>query len=204
MPTVVITAVSRGLGRAMSMGFAEAGCTVIGCSRSAAELAELQTAVGKPHRFDVVDVAVDTDVADWSQEILSLYPAPDILVNNAAVINANASLWEISAEQFDRLTTVNINGTANAIRHFVPAMIDQRSGVIVNFSSGWGRSVSAQVAPYCASKWAVEGLTQALAEELPAGMAAVPLNPGVINTRMLQSCFGSGAEIYASASEWAK
>ena len=204
MTTVVITGVSRGLGRAMSMGFAQAGCTVIGCSRSAAELGELRGALGELHRFDVVDVASDAAVADWSRDILSRYAAPDILVNNAAVINANASLWDIPAEQFDRLTAVNINGTANVIRHFVPSMIDQRSGVIVNFSSGWGRSVSAQVAPYCGSKWAVEGLTQALAEELPAGMAAVPLNPGVINTKMLQSCFGSTAELYASAAEWAK
>ncbi|MDG2128784.1 MAG: SDR family NAD(P)-dependent oxidoreductase [Fuerstiella sp.] len=204
MTTVVITGVSRGLGRAMSMGFAEAGCTVVGCSRSMAELVDLRNALGEPHRFDVVDVVSDAAVAAWSQEVLSLYGAPDFLVNNAAVINHNASLWEIPAEQFDGLTAVNINGTANTIRHYLPAMIEQRSGVIVNFSSGWGRAVSAQVAPYCASKWAIEGLTRALAEELPAGMATVPLNPGVINTDMLQSCFGSGAEFYTSAAEWAK
>lgn len=204
MTTVVITGVSQGLGQAMSEGFAQAGCTVIGCSRSPALVTELDSVPGEPHRFDVVDVASDAAVANWSREILSRYAPPDFLINNAAVINANASLWEIPAEQFDRLTAININGTANVIRHFVPAMIDQRSGMIVNFSSGWGRSVSAQVAPYCASKWAVEGLTQALAEELPAGMAAVPLNPGVINTKMLQSCFGSGADLYASAADWAK
>jgi NAD(P)-dependent dehydrogenase (short-subunit alcohol dehydrogenase family) len=83
-------------------------------------------------------------------------------------------------------------------------MVKRRRGVIVNFSSGWGRSVSAQVAPYCASKWAIEGLTQALAEELPSGMCAVPLNPGVINTDMLRSCFGSGAAYYPEADEWAE
>jgi NAD(P)-dependent dehydrogenase (short-subunit alcohol dehydrogenase family) len=75
-------------------------------------------------------------------------------------------------------------------------MIRRGSGVIVNFSSGWGRSVSAEVAPYCASKWAVERLTRALAEELPSGLAAVPLNPGIINTEMLQSCFGADAQNY--------
>jgi NAD(P)-dependent dehydrogenase (short-subunit alcohol dehydrogenase family) len=76
--------------------------------------------------------------------------------------------------------------------------------VIVNFSSGWGRSTGAEVAPYCATKWAIEGLTQALAQELPAGMAAIPLNPGIINTDMLQSCFGSSAAVYPTAREWAK
>jgi NAD(P)-dependent dehydrogenase (short-subunit alcohol dehydrogenase family) len=73
----------------------------------------------------------------------------------------------------------------------------------VNFSSGWGRSTDAEVAPYCASKWAIEGLTLALAQELPPQMAAVPLNPGIINTRMLQSCFGESAASYKTASAWA-
>ena len=81
---------------------------------------------------------------------------------------------------------VNIKGVANVLRHFVPAMIERGRGVIVNFSSGWGAPSSAEVAPYCATKWAIEGLTRALAEELP-GMAAVPLNPGIIDTDMLRT-----------------
>jgi NAD(P)-dependent dehydrogenase (short-subunit alcohol dehydrogenase family) len=83
-------------------------------------------------------------------------------------------------------------------------MVERSTGVIVNLSSGWGRSASADVAPYCASKWAIEGLTRALADDLPSGMAAVPLNPGVINTEMLQSCFGSAADSYPSPGEWAE
>jgi NAD(P)-dependent dehydrogenase (short-subunit alcohol dehydrogenase family) len=76
--------------------------------------------------------------------------------------------------------------------------------VIVNFSSGWGRSTSPEVAPYCATKYAIEGLTLALAQELPAGMAAVPLNPGIINTDMLQLCFAGQADSYPTAERWAK
>ena len=83
-------------------------------------------------------------------------------------------------------------------------MLKRRSGVIVNFSSGWGRSTAAEVAPYCATKWAIEGLTQALAQELPPGMAAVPLNPGIINTDMLRSCFDGSATNYPGPDEWAK
>ena len=83
-------------------------------------------------------------------------------------------------------------------------MIERGSGTIVNLSSGWGRSVSPEVAPYCATKWAIEGLTKALAAELPAGLAAVPLNPGVIDTDMLQKCFGGGAASYPKPEEWAK
>jgi NAD(P)-dependent dehydrogenase (short-subunit alcohol dehydrogenase family) len=76
--------------------------------------------------------------------------------------------------------------------------------VIVNFSSGWGRAASPQVAPYCATKWGVEGLTRALAAELPYGMAAIPLNPGIIHTQMLESCFGSRASAYPRPESWAK
>ena len=81
-------------------------------------------------------------------------------------------------------------------------MIERRSGIIVNFSSGWGRSTSPQVAPYCASKWAIEGLTQALAQELPDGMAAIPLNPGIIHTDMLEICFGEQSAHYTSLKDW--
>jgi hypothetical protein len=83
-------------------------------------------------------------------------------------------------------------------------MIARSHGVIVNFSSGWGRSTSPEVAPYCATKWAIEGLTRALAQELPRGMAAVPLNPGIIDTDMLRACFGSAASGYPDPKEWAE
>jgi NAD(P)-dependent dehydrogenase (short-subunit alcohol dehydrogenase family) len=99
---------------------------------------------------------------------------------------------------------VNVKGIVNVVRYFLPEMIKHQRGVIVNFSSGWGRSTDAEVAPYCASKWAIEGLTQALAQELPAGLAAVALNPGIINTDMLRSCFGGSASGYPSPEEWAK
>ena len=131
--------------------------------------------------------------------------APDLLLNNAGVINANAPLWQVPAEEFARVIEVNLAGVANMIRHFVPAMIEsEREGVVVNFSSGWGRSTSPEVAPYCATKWGVEGLTSALAQELPQGMAAVALNPGIIDTDMLRSCFGSDASSYSNPQAWAE
>jgi NAD(P)-dependent dehydrogenase (short-subunit alcohol dehydrogenase family) len=102
------------------------------------------------------------------------------------------------------LVDVNICGVANIIRHFVPTMVARNSGVIVNFSSGWGRSASPEVAPYCATKWAIEGLSQALAQELPDGMAAVAFNPGIIDTDMLRTAWGEGAGSYPKAEEWAQ
>jgi NAD(P)-dependent dehydrogenase (short-subunit alcohol dehydrogenase family) len=113
-------------------------------------------------------------------------------------------LWEVEPEEFSRVIDVNIKGVFHVIRAFGPSMIRKGTGVIVNFSSGWGRSTSPEVAPYCATKFAIEGLTQSLAQELPSGLAAVPLNPGVIDTEMLRSCFGEGAASYPKPAEWAK
>jgi len=204
MKVIVITGATRGLGRAMVDRFVEEGHTVLGCGRSAEAIQALGKVHAEPHTFHTVDVRDDAQVARWAREVIERFGPPDLLLNNAALVNPNAPLWEVTAEEFDRVTDVNIKGVANVIRHFVPPMIERASGVIVNFSSGWGRSTSPEVAPYCATKWAIEGLTQALAQELPRGMAAIPLNPGIINTEMLQSCFGESALSYPDADTWSR
>lgn len=202
--SIVVTGVTRGLGRAMAIKFAGLGHTVIGCGRSRAAIDTLRTELGAPHRFDALDVTQDADVATWAESVIKDFGPPDLLLNNAALINEVAPLWQISAQDFDALIDVNIKGVTNVIRHFVPFMIERQSGVIVNFSSGWGRSTDAGVAPYCASKWAIEGLTRSLAQELPKTMAAIPLNPGIIDTDMLKLCFGDEAQHYPSAERWSE
>jgi len=201
---VLITGVSRGLGRAMVGGFASAGWRVSGCARSGDAVAELSDEFGAPHFFDCCDVSDARQVADFARRVMERAAAPDLLLNNAAVVNRNAPLWEVQEEEFSRVVDVNVKGIHHVLRAVLPAMVERGSGVIVNFSSGWGRSTSPEVAPYCATKWAVEGLTFALAQELPAGLAAVALNPGIIDTDMLRSCFGEGAASYPNPGKWAK
>ena len=201
---IVITGVTRGLGRALVPEFIQAGHTVIGCGRNGSEIFDLRTTYGAPHDFSVVDVALDSKVALWAAKVLENESPPDLLINNAALMNRPSPLWEQDDREFTKLVDVNIRGVMNVIRHFVPAMVARKKGVIVNLSSGWGRSVSPEVAPYCASKWAIEGLTKALAEELPSGMAAIPLNPGVIDTDMLRVAWSDGAGSYPKAGAWAK
>ncbi len=201
---IVLTGVSRGLGRAMAELFIEQGHEVCGCARSGACVAELAAAYPAPSTFDVVDVASDAEVEDWAARVLDLGDPPDLLINNAALMNRTAPLWQVPADEFSQLIDVNIKGTANVIRHFLPPMIARGRGIVVNISSGWGRSTAPDVAPYCTSKWAVEGLTQSLAQELPPGMAAIPLNPGIIDTEMLRTCFGESASSYPDARTWAR
>jgi NAD(P)-dependent dehydrogenase (short-subunit alcohol dehydrogenase family) len=201
---IVITGATKGLGRALAEGFAAGGHTVVGCGRSANEIASLQRKPGAPHVFDVIDVTREDQVKEWAERTLAAHGAPDLLVNNAAAINRNAPLWEVPAAEFNQVIDVNLKGVANVLRHFVPAMIGRGRGVIVNLSSGWGRVTAPQVAPYCATKWGIEGLTRALAQELPPGLAAVPLNPGIVDTDMLRSCFGKKAANYFGPEEWAR
>jgi NAD(P)-dependent dehydrogenase (short-subunit alcohol dehydrogenase family) len=201
---IVITGVTRGLGRALAEWFIANGHTVAGCGRSGPAIFDFRFTHSEPHSFDAVDVTLPVKVALWSERVLGSMGPPDVLINNAGLINKPAPLWKVSADEMGKVVSVNILGVANVIRAFVPAMVERGSGVIVNLSSGWGRSASAEVAPYCATKWAIEGLTKALAEELPKGMAAVPLSPGVIDTDMLRTCFPDTASSYPKADEWAK
>ena len=173
-------------------------------ARNKDAVAELAKRFGAPHRFMSVDVAHEDQVERWAGDVLGTVGTPDILINNAALMNRPAPLWEIPPTEFASLMDVNVTGVYYVLRHFLPAMVKRGTGVIVNFSSGWGRSTSPEVAPYCTTKWAVEGMTRALAQELPDGMAAVPLNPGVINTDMLQVAWGADANSYPTPEKWAK
>jgi NAD(P)-dependent dehydrogenase (short-subunit alcohol dehydrogenase family) len=201
---IVVTGATRGLGRALVPRFAVGGHTVIGCGRSRGHVTELRHAFPAPHDFAALDVRDAAAVKGWADEMIARHGPPDLLVNNAALMNNPAPLWEMPTDEFGDVIDVNIKGVFHVIRAFVPAMVARGSGVIVNLSSGWGRSTSPEVAPYCATKYAVEGLTLALAQELPRGMAAVPLNPGVIDTDMLRQAWSDGASSYPKADEWVK
>ena len=199
---VVITGVTRGLGRALVDRFVESDCIVCGCGRTSDAVEQLRQAYGSPHRFDVIDVTRADEVSAWALALAGAQLVPDLLINNAALINPSAPLWELAPDDFDRVVDVNLKGVYRVIRSFVPRMIERGRGVIVNVSSGWGRTTAPHVAPYCATKWAVEGLSRSLSHELPQGLASVAVNPGMIDTDMLRCCFGDGAAGYPTAEVW--
>ncbi len=125
---IVITGVTRGLGRALFDRFDEAGHTVAGCGRGAAMVEELSRRNATRHSFAVVDTGDDAAVRHWAGTVIDRHGPPDLLLNNAAVINRNAPLHEISAAEFDELFRVNVSGVANVLRHFLPAMIARKQG----------------------------------------------------------------------------
>ena len=200
---VCISGCSRGLGRALAVEFSARGWHVAGAARSSEALDQLKQSLGTDHYLQTVDVTNPAQVDLFSSEVIEKIGCPDLLVNNAGIINGNAKIVDVSPEEFSHVLSTNLGGIHNMIRSFLPAMEGNGKGVIVNFSSYWGKSAAPEVGPYCASKWGVEGLTQSLAQEIPPGLSAVALNPGIINTDMLRSCFGEQAASYETPDTWA-
>lgn len=201
---IVLTGATRGLGRALVAAFSVGGHTVVGCGRGDGHVRALRTAFPAPHHFTRVDVTAAAAVSAWADDAIAKYGPPDLLINNAALMNAPAPLWEVPPDEFSAIIDANVKGVFHVVRAFVPAMVKRKQGVIVNVSSGWGRSTAPEVAPYCATKYAIEGLSMALAQELPAGMAACAVNPGIIDTDMLRRAWADGASRYQKPEEWAK
>src|SRR5271168_2184258 len=129
---IVITGVTRGLGRALAEWYIANGHTVAGCGRSGPAIFDLRFTHPEPHSFDSVDVALPVKVALWAERVLGAMGPPDFLINNAGLMNTPAPLWEVPAEDFNRVVNVNIIGVNNVLRSFVPAMVAAKKGVIVN------------------------------------------------------------------------
>ena len=187
----------------MALEFASRGWRIAGGARDTQALVELESTLPTEHLLQSMDVTKPEEVDAFAQAVEDTLGTPDLLVNNAGLINRNSPLTKVSAEEFSSVLAVNLGGIHNMIRAFVPRMEKVGRGIIANFSSYWGQSTAPDVGPYCATKWGVEGLTRSLAQELPQGLAAVAFNPGVINTEMLRSTFGEQAKSYPLPQEWA-
>ena len=202
--TIVITGATKGLGKALTKEYIQLGHIVVGCGRSFKSVESMSNSYTINSDFQVVDISNFEQVCSWSKDVINRFGPPDFLLNNASIINKNAALWDVTEQEFSKVIDINVKGFHNIIKQFVPNMIKERKGTVVNFSSAWGRSTSPEVGPYCTSKWAVEGMSKSLAQELPEGMASVALNPGIIDTDMLRSCWNENAGMYEKPESWAK
>jgi NAD(P)-dependent dehydrogenase (short-subunit alcohol dehydrogenase family) len=205
---VVITGVTRGLGRAMAVEFIRRGHTVFGCGRTREQIDQLRHQY-PDHHFHRVDVTSDAAVNHWARSILKIHAGPDLLINNAAILNPRAPLWCVGDQIFGDLLDTNIKGVVNTVRNFVPSMIRRKYGFVINVCSRWGNHLEPTMAPYCATKWAALALTRVLAAELkPEGVSVVGLNPGIVRTAMLQQYLDGGSTPrtahYPTPAQWAR
>jgi NAD(P)-dependent dehydrogenase (short-subunit alcohol dehydrogenase family) len=188
----------------MTKEFSTRGWRVAGGARTAEALQELKKELFTEYFLQPFDVTIPADVDAFAEQVVRNLGVPDLLINNAGLINKSAPLTQVSPEEFSSVLAVNLGGVHNMIRAFVPIMERKEIGVIANFSSYWGQSTAPEVGPYCATKWGVEGLTRSFAQELPSGLATVAFNPGIIDTDMLRSCFGESAGGHEKPDVWAK
>ncbi len=200
---IVITGATRGLGYAMAEECIRLGHFVSGCGRSEKQIQEMNKRFHGSACFTAVDICSAQAVRAWQKEIQKNNDSADIIINNAAIINNSEPFHLVETEAFDRLIDINVKGTANVLRIFIPPAIAAKKGLFINMSSGWGRFGAAEVAPYCASKGAVEMLSASIAQELPDGLAMMTLSPGGINTDMTLVCSGSHNEGALLPQEWA-
>jgi NAD(P)-dependent dehydrogenase (short-subunit alcohol dehydrogenase family) len=181
-PVTVVTGANSGIGRASAIHLAGAGHRVIGTVRSVAKAEKLNAMAadaGVEVELVELDVADDASVADGFAEILGRAGRVDHLVNNAGV-GGNAVLEECPTELYLDVMNVNLCGVVRCTQAVLPGMRERRAGSIVNITSVAGRLAALAQSPYVASKWALEGVSEGLAQELaPFGIRVVIVEPGV-------------------------
>jgi len=187
---VVVTGAAHGIGRATALAMAERGAVVHASDIDAdgvQALSEELERVGAPravaHEVDVTDYAA---VSELAERVHSDDGRVDVLVNNAGVA-FGAPIEDTTIEDWKRVIDVNLWGVIHGIHAFVPGMLERESGHIVNMASGLGLIGFPYVAVYCATKFAIVGLSESLNIELRArGVHVAAICPGIIRTEIVQ------------------
>jgi 3-oxoacyl-[acyl-carrier protein] reductase len=201
--TALVTGASRGIGRALAFGLAEAGAAVaVHYHRDAAAAAAVveQIQLGGGNAFaHGADVAVATEVEGTVAACMDRWGRLDILVCNAGIWKG-APIERMSEAEWDEMIDVNLKGTYLACRYAVPHMIAAGGGTIVNISSTAGQRGEAGHAHYAASKGGMIAWTKSLAAELAAhGIRVNCVAPGWVHTDMAEEALArDGATIFAT------
>ncbi len=179
----VVTGANSGIGRATAIHLAAQGNTVFGTVRSTSKATKLQamaTDAGVTIQLVELDIADDDSVSRGFAQILDATDGVvDVLVNNAGV-GGNAVAEECPTSLYLDVMNVNLCGAVRCLQQVLPGMRERRRGAIVNVTSITGRMAALAQSPYVASKWAFEGLSEGLAQELaPFGIRVVIIEPGV-------------------------
>jgi NAD(P)-dependent dehydrogenase (short-subunit alcohol dehydrogenase family) len=187
MAIVLITGTSKGIGFETALAFARAGHTVLATMRNPSrspQLGQIAAQEDLPIRISEMDVDSDESVTKGISAIHRQHGPIDVLVNNAGVERAG-SVEELPLSEFRAVMETNYFGAIRCIQAVVPHMRQRRSGCIINVSSVAGRLCNSPMTPYCATKWALEALTEGLAGEMKMfNVRVAAVEPGVTDTEM--------------------
>jgi NAD(P)-dependent dehydrogenase (short-subunit alcohol dehydrogenase family) len=199
MAKVLITGTSSGIGLATALELGRAGHKVYATMRNPArapELGERAAAEGLPISILTMDVDSDQSVADCFAAIHQQDGQVDVLVNNAG-IERHGSIEELPLADFRATMETNYFGALRCIRQVLPRMRESGSGCIINVTSVAGKIATTPLAPYTASKFALEALSEALAQEMkPFGVRVAIIEPGIIDTPMARAIEGAPPSRY--------
>jgi NAD(P)-dependent dehydrogenase (short-subunit alcohol dehydrogenase family) len=189
MTLAVVTGSNSGIGLATAVALARAGHTVAATMRNIDSGVEIQKISAKeklPIYLAALNVDHDESVREGFAKIVAQHGPVDILVNNAGIPGAVGGVEEIPFNVFQQVMETNYFGALRCIKEIVPGMRERRRGTIVNVTSLAGRIARASLAPYAASKFALEALSECLAQEMRAFNVRVAIiEPGVIATPIL-------------------
>ena len=181
-PIAVVTGANSGIGRATAIHLASHGYVVYGTVRSidrATKAISMAEQAGVTIDWIELDIADDLSVKDGFTQILQDAGRVDVMVNNAGV-GGNAVVEECPPALYQEVMNINLCGAVRCIQEVLPGMRQRNSGCIVNVSSVVGRFAALGQAPYVASKWALEAMSEALAQEIaPFGIRVAIVEPGI-------------------------
>ncbi|MCP3771729.1 3-oxoacyl-[acyl-carrier-protein] reductase [Paenibacillus sp. MZ04-78.2] len=184
----LVTGASRGIGRAIAIGLAEAGADVVvnyaGSEAAAAEVVQAIEAIGRKSFKVKANIGSVQEVDEMFKLILEAFGRIDILVNNAGITRDNL-IMRMKEEEFDQVIETNLKGVFNCVKAATRPMMKQRSGRIINISSVVGATGNAGQINYAAAKAGVIGMTKTAAKELASrGIHVNCVAPGFIETDM--------------------
>jgi NADP-dependent 3-hydroxy acid dehydrogenase YdfG len=185
---VMITGAASGIGRSLAQRLSRQGSPVAIADVDETGLKKTAASLPGPVLTRVLDVRDAADQRLFADEVRAWLPAPLAAVfNNAGVALASTVLDSVS-EDDDWLLDINFHGVVNGTRAFLPILVEQNDGVIINTSSVFGLLGMPFQSAYCASKFAVRGFTDALRQELHGtGVRAVTVHPGGISTNIARN-----------------
>lgn len=190
----IITGGSRGIGRVIAIGFAEAGADVVVCSRTLADLEKVAgeiRALGRRSLAVEANIAVKSDVDNLVEKTLEEFGTIDILVNNAAM-NIMRPLVELREDGWDKVMNVGLKGYYLCSQAVAKVMIEKKSGNIINIASGAAVKAAPMLGAYSISKAGVVMLTQLLAADLARYNIRVNgIGPGMVKTGFSQPMWGN-------------
>lgn len=189
MTTVLITGTSKGIGLETALAFGRKGHQVAAAMRNpeaAPELAQIAAREKLPITIYKMDVDSDSSVHEGIDQITKKMGPIDVLVNNAG-IERMGSIEEIPVKEFQAVMNTNYFGVIRCVQAVLPSMRQRRSGCIINIASVAGRIASPSMSAYSASKYALESLSEILAQEVKSfGIHVAIVEPGIIDTHMAQ------------------